>query len=187
MYISPRTKETLYREASTETRPLACSELKGLWFWGFLFVCLFVCFLPLDLFLILLHLFIYSLYTPVSASTPTSTPSCSFSRHSSISFSFAKEDPPLSPHTLSPHSPHLTQAHQVTEELWTFSPTEATQGSPVRGMESTSRQATNSGRVPASVVRTQMKTRLHIFYTCAAGIGPACAHSLVGGSVSGSP
>ena len=44
------------------------------------------------------------------------------------------------------------------------------------------RQATDSGTAP-----THMKTKVFICYICSGGLGPAYFHSLIGGSVSGSP
>jgi hypothetical protein len=77
-------------------------------------------------------------------------------------------------------------SHQGTAKLGTFSTTEARQGGPVRGIESTGQQHAQ-GHPHSSCWETHMKTKLHICYVCAGGLNPVHACSLVGGSVSGSP
>ena len=71
--------------------------------------------------------------------------------------------------------------HQVALELGTSSPTE--------GMGSTGSQAGNKLRHSpcSSCSGTCMRSKLLICYICAGGLGPICAHSVVGDSVSGSP
>ena len=71
-----------------------------------------------------------------------------------------------------PHPGHQPTL-EVTAGLGAPSPTEARQGTPVRGVESTSRQQTTGHQ--------------HICYKCAGDLGPAHTCSLVGSLVSGNP
>jgi len=76
--------------------------------------------------------------------------------------------------------------HQITAGLNIFSPTEAKQGSPARGMASKARNRVRDGP-HSNFESTYMKIQLYICYKCVGGLGPATVCSLVGGLVSGSP
>jgi hypothetical protein len=81
---------------------------------------------------------------------------------------------------------HPTLAQQVTAGLGTSSPTEARQGSLVREIGSTGKQQSQGQIQLHWFGDLHEEQTTHLLYMCG-DLGPAHAHSVVGGIVSGSP
>ena len=121
--------------------------------------------------------YLFTLQPSISPSSPPSTSSQKFSPHSTFSLFKCPSECRSPLHA------------QVAAGRGGSSPTEGRQGGQFRGMAFAGRRTGSRLRdIPCFCCwGTRVKTKLLICYICAEGLGPACASSLAGGSVSGSP